>query len=104
MQTILLVFQIFIAIALVGVILMQRNTGDGLSGLGGGGGGNSFMSGRASADALTKLTMILAAVFMINSLVLAKLSSTASVHKSIVDVPVSESPKTPAKPSVPSAQ
>ncbi|HEB79647.1 MAG TPA: preprotein translocase subunit SecG, partial [Rhodospirillales bacterium] len=47
METVVLVIHLLIAIALVGVILLQRSEGGAL-GMGGGGGGG-FMTGRATA-------------------------------------------------------
>ena len=47
-----------VAMALVGVVLLQRSEGGAL-GIGGGGGG--FMTGRSAGNALTKTTAILAA-------------------------------------------
>lgn len=71
MSTILLVIHILLAIALVGVILIQRNEG-GLGGLGGGGGGGGgMMTGRSAANLLTRSTAIIAALFMVNSIALA---------------------------------
>lgn len=78
MLTVLLVIQIIIAIAMIVVILLQRSSSDGLSGLGGGGGGNALMTGRASANMLTKTTAILATVFMVNSLAMATITARSS--------------------------
>ena len=78
MLTILLVVQIIIAFAMCVVILLQKSSGNGLSGLGGGGGGDSLMTGRASANALTKTTAVLATFFMINSLAMATITSRSS--------------------------
>jgi preprotein translocase subunit SecG len=96
MQEILLVFQIVIAVAMIGVILLQRSSADGL-GLGGGGMG-SFMSGRASANLLTKTTAILAALFILNSIVLAALVSNAPHQESILEKVEKKAAETPVKP------
>ncbi|MBY0355139.1 MAG: preprotein translocase subunit SecG [Rickettsiales bacterium] len=82
METVLLVIQVIIALALIGIVLIQRSDSDGM-GLGGGGGGMGLLSGRAKSNALTRATAILAALFMINSLVLGII--TASGHASILD-------------------
>ncbi len=110
MHTVLFVVQIILAVLLIGIIIMQRNTDDGLSGLSGGGsgGGNAFLSGRASANLLTRTTAILAALFMLNSLLLANLATRMSGPQSILDTETSKS-ITPEKseekaPSVPVAQ
>ncbi len=59
MQTVLLVIYLMIVIALIGVVLIQRSEGGGL----GIGGGSGFMSARGTANALTRTTAILAALF-----------------------------------------
>lgn len=75
METILLVVHLIIVVSLVLVILIQRPSTDGLSGLGGGGGSNPAMNIRGSANVLTRMTSFLAASFMITSLGLAYLAS-----------------------------
>ena len=87
MFTVFLVIQIIITLALVGMILVQRSDSDGLSGLSGGGGGgaNSFMTGRAAATFMTRGTAILATIFMVNSLWLAKLSTDSRSAGSLAD-------------------
>ena len=67
MTTIILTIHIIIAVALVGVILLQRNEGGGL-GIGGGGGqGGGFMTARGTANALTRATTVLAVAFFSTS-------------------------------------
>jgi preprotein translocase subunit SecG len=64
------------------------------------GGGNSIMSGRASANMLTRITSILAAVFIINSLVMAAVTArSGSSEKSIVDeIKIEKKETSPAVP------
>lgn len=84
MTTLLIVLQIFIIALLVLVILLQRTSADGLSGLAGGGSG--VVSGRAVGNFFTKLTAILAAAFMLNSLILAKIESNKALQgKNLID-------------------
>lgn len=85
MYTVFLVLQILITLALVGLILIQRNDSDGLGSMGGGGGGNAFMTGRGQANLLTRSTAILAALFMLNSLWLAMMSSSGNERASLAD-------------------
>ena len=103
MTIVLVVPHLLIAIALVGVILLQRSEGGGL-GMGGGGGG--FMTGRAAANALTRATAILAALFITTSLVLALLADSGRnrTRGSIMDVPpATQAPAVPAAPAPPVA-
>ncbi len=70
MQTVLIVIHLMIVLALVGVVLIQRSEGGGL----GIGGGSGFMSARGTANALTRTTAILAALFFVTSLALGILA------------------------------
>ena len=105
MQTVILVIHLLIALALVGFILIQRSEGGAL-GMGGGGGGAGFMTGRATADFLTRTTAVLAASFFITSVVLAILANDKSESRSILDqdpTPISQ-PSTPSEPNAPVAK
>ncbi|MEX2647705.1 MAG: preprotein translocase subunit SecG [Alphaproteobacteria bacterium] len=83
MQTVLIVIQVLLAVALVGVVLIQRSEGGGL-GMGSGGMGG-FMSGRGQANLLTRLTGGIALLFMATSLALALVSREASRPASILE-------------------
>jgi preprotein translocase subunit SecG len=96
MFQVLIVVHIMIAIALVGVVLVQRSEGGGL-GIGASGGMGSFMTARGTTNLLTRTTAILAAAFMIVSLVLAILAGAGRETRSIVD----RMPATPAQPAAP---
>jgi preprotein translocase subunit SecG len=67
MITVLLVLQVFVTLALIGVVLIQRSEGGGL-GLGTSQGMGSFMTGRGTATLLTRTTAVLAARFLIISI------------------------------------
>ena len=71
MTTVLLVVHIMAAFSMIVLILLQRSEGGAL-GMGGGGGG--FVTGRAAANFLTKITAGLAAIFFVTSLSLGVLS------------------------------
>ena len=64
----LLIVQTLIAIALIGVILMQRSEG---GGLGVGGSSSGFMTARGAADFLTRSTAVLGGSFVVLSIVMA---------------------------------
>ncbi len=72
MIKVLLVLHVFITIALIGVVLIQRSEGGGL-GLGGAQGMGSFLTGRGTANLLTRTTAILGTAFFALSLSLALL-------------------------------
>ncbi|HEX4365328.1 MAG TPA: preprotein translocase subunit SecG [Rhodopila sp.] len=101
MSTVLLIIHLFVTLALIGVVLIQRSEGGGL-GIGSSQGMGSFMSGRGTANLLTRTTAILAVIFMGLSLTLALLNRGASgpTH-SILDTPAPAAPATPAPPPKP---
>jgi len=67
----LLIVQTLIAVALIGVILMQRSEG---GGLGVGGSSSGFMTARGAADFLTRSTAILGGLFVVLSIVMAAIA------------------------------
>lgn len=103
MLTILLVVHLFVTLALIGVVLIQRSEGGGL-GIGTSQGMGSFMSGRGTANLLTRATAVLATVFMALSLTLALLNhGTSGVGGSILDTgPLQAGAPPPSAPSAPS--
>jgi preprotein translocase subunit SecG len=114
MSTVLLLIHVMVAVALVGVVLLQRSEGGAL-GIGGGGGG--FMTGRSAGNALTKTTAVLAACFFATSLALSILASHQAPTPTILPAggaggliplqipgaPAPASPQAPAAPSAPAA-
>jgi preprotein translocase subunit SecG len=99
LNTVLLIIHLFVTLALIAVVLIQRSEGGGL-GIGSSQGMGSFMSGRGTANLLTRATAILAALLMTLSLVLALLNhGTTGVGHSILDTPPPVS--TPAQPETP---
>ena len=78
----LLVFQIVVCAALVGVILLQRSEG---GALGMGGGPTGFMTARGAGDLLTRTTAILAAIFFVLSLTLTIVAGHGKGGGSVVD-------------------
>ncbi len=81
---VVLVLHILIAIALVGVVLLQRSEGGAL-GMGGGGAGGGLMSGRGAAGALVRTTMLLAIGFFATSLALTTIANRTQSGGSAVE-------------------
>src|SRR5436190_5513475 len=73
MIVLLFVVHVFIAIALIGVVLLQKSEGGAL-GMGGGG-MSGFMTGRSTANLLTRTTAVLAGLFFLTSIALVMLSN-----------------------------
>src|SRR5712691_9259179 len=104
MIILLFVIHILIALALVGVVMLQKSEGGAL-GMGGGG-MSGFMTGRSTANLLTRTTAILAALFFATSIALVVLSNSGRAPRSIVDegAPLPTSPPIPGAPVVPAAR
>jgi preprotein translocase subunit SecG len=119
MIVILFVIHVAIAVALVGVILLQKSEGGAL-GMGGGG-MSGFMTGRSTANLLTRTTAFLAMAFFATSVLLVVLSNRSGPARSLLDqgsapttqeapaaptpaAPAPAAPATPAEPSAPLAK
>ena len=80
MQSVLIVIHILIVIALVAVVLLQRSEGGAL----GAGSTSNFMTGRGQANALSRATAILAALFFATSLLMSILAGWSRAPRSIL--------------------
>jgi preprotein translocase subunit SecG len=102
MATVLLIVHLLIAAGLVGVVLLQKSEGGAL-GMGGGGGGGGFMTGRGTANFLTRVTAGLAAAFFTTSILLTIISGRGGeAGRSLLDGPAAPAGQTaPAPDSTP---
>lgn len=113
MQSVLIVIQLFVSIAMVIVVMLQRSEGGAL-GMGGGGSGlGGLFSPRGAADTLTRTTAILAVLFFATSLGLTLIALHGRPQSVLVSTPGSPlqslpyqksppRPGTPQPPAVPS--
>jgi preprotein translocase subunit SecG len=101
MIILLFVIHVAIAMALVGVILLQKSEGGAL-GMGGGG-MSGFMTGRTTANLLTRTTAILAVAFFATSVLLVVLSQRTGPSRSLLDRPPASTQETPSVPAAPTA-
>ena len=102
MIILLLAVHILVAVALVGVVLLQKSEGGAL-GMGGGG-MSGFMTGRSTANLLTRVTAILAAAFMATSILLVVLHNRDRAPRSIIDQGAPAAPAAPVAPPAPQPQ
>jgi len=87
LRMLLTAVQVFSSLAIVGLVLLQRGKGaEAGAGFGAGASGTVF-GARGATTALSRATAVFAAIFMINSLALAYLGTTASKeqHKTILE-------------------
>lgn len=81
---VVLVIHLMLALAIIGLVLLQRSEGGGL-GIGGGGGMGGLATPQATANALTKATGLCAACFFATSLILGIMAGSHGGATSILD-------------------
>ena len=102
MITVILVVHLLLALGLIGVVLLQKSEGGAL-GMGGGG-MSGFMTGRSTANLLTRTTAILAAAFFVTSLTLAYLAGNRQpATDSLLTAPPPQSQPAPPPPAAPAS-
>ena len=104
----LLALHFVLTMLIIGLIMLQKHDSDGALGSSGGGAASGMFSVRGQANILTKSTAVLMAVFMINCLIMAKITKRTNVSETLVadTVPSSSSPplaKTELAPVAPAA-
>ena len=96
MENLILIINIILAILLVGVILLQRSEG---GALGLGASQDSFITSRSAGSFLTKVTAIIATLFIITSILLTIISkeefSSTSVLEKVEEEKDSTEPEIP---------
>ena len=99
-----------IAVVMIILVLLQKSDGDSLSGIGGGSGGlGSAISSKATANILSKATMVLIGIFMLNCLVLAAMSNATNKKiksdlEQVIQEQESQNPEMPVTPTVPAVK
>ena len=76
MIKVVLVIHLIIAAAMIAIVLMQKSEGGALGIGGGGGGAGGFLTGRGTANLLTRITAGLALGFVVTSLTLTIMASS----------------------------
>lgn len=94
----LVVLHLIIAILLIGVVLMQSGKGQGLAGAFGMGGSQSLFGGRGAVDFLGKATWVLGGLFLMMSLLLAKIGGGGGggPRESLIQKQARSAPAVPA--------
>lgn len=85
MQTILVVFHLFLAIGLVGLILIQHGKGADAGAAFGSGASATVFGAQGSASFLTRATAVLATLFFVTSMVMAYFATQAREATGIME-------------------
>ena len=97
MIVLLFIIHVLVAIALIGVVLLQKSEGGAL-GIGGGG-MSGFLTGRSTANLLTRTTAVLAALFFLLSIALVKFGTYGGAPVSLIGPGPATSTPAPAAPA-----
>ncbi len=115
MQTILVVFHLFLAIGLIGLILIQHGKGADMGAAFGSGASGTVFGSKGSASFLTRLTAGLATLFFLTSMAMAYFATQRDDGSVVLDVlqqpaaeveqaqPQTDLPPMPASSDVPAA-
>jgi preprotein translocase subunit SecG len=99
LRLILTCVQVFSSLVIVGLVLLQRGKGaEAGAGFGAGASGTVF-GARGATTALSRATAVFAAIFMINSLALAYLGTSASKQQEAQKTILDEAATPPPKPA-----
>ncbi len=85
LYSVLVSVDVLIAASLIGLVLLQQGKGASVGAAFGSGASSTVFGSRGSASFLTRATAILAALFFVNSIVLAYLASNRPVAESVVE-------------------
>jgi preprotein translocase subunit SecG len=93
LQTTILIVHVFIAIGLIGLVLLQRGKGAEAGAAFGAGASGTVFGARGSASFLSRSTAVLATIFFATSMTLAYLASHRQAPQSLLEqaAPVEES-------------
>jgi preprotein translocase subunit SecG len=83
---ILVTIDVFIAAALIALVLMQQGKGSGMGAAFGAGASSTVFGASGAGSFLTRSTAILAALFFVNSILLAYIASNQADDSSVVEV------------------
>ncbi|HZX61335.1 MAG TPA: preprotein translocase subunit SecG [Candidatus Methylomirabilis sp.] len=98
MYVVLIILHFLLALALVGVILIQTGKGADIGAAFGGGSSQTVFGGRGPTTFLHRLTSAIAALFMATSIVLTMHAARQGPASVIPDEPAKPAPASPASP------
>ena len=91
MENLLIFFYILISISLILIILLQQGKGSDIGSAFGAGSSNTMFGSSSSSNPLTKVTAVLAAIFLILSLSITYISRSSMIEESpIIEVEIDE--------------
>jgi preprotein translocase subunit SecG len=101
METVVLVIHVLVALAIVGLVLIQHGKGADVGAAFGGGASGSVFGATGSANFLSRTTAVLAAVFFITSMGLTYFSFQKGEHKGVMATQPAPAPSGQPAPGTP---
>ncbi len=101
LYTLIVVIHVFVCFLMIGAILLQSGKGAEI-GASFGGSSQTVFGSRGPANFLSKLTVVVAAIFMVTSFSLAILAKQRNFSSTVIDIQPKSEPTIPA--AVPPAQ
>ena len=98
LYTLVVILHVFVCFLMIGAILLQSGKGAEI-GASFGGSSQTVFGSRGPANFLSKLTVIVAAVFMLTSFSLAILAKERNFSSTVIDLKQKSAPPTPSTPS-----
>ena len=91
MENLLIFFYILVSISLILIILLQQGKGSDIGSAFGAGSSNTMFGSSSSSNPLTRVTALLAAIFLILSLSITYISRSSMIEESpIIEVEIDE--------------
>ena len=103
LYTLVTILHVFVCFLMIGAILLQSGKGAEI-GASFGGSSQTVFGSRGPANFLSKLTVVVAAVFMLTSFSLAILAKERNFASTVIDLNQKGAPAAPAAPATPSAE
>jgi preprotein translocase subunit SecG len=103
LYTLIVILHVFVCFLMIGAILLQSGKGAEI-GASFGGSSQTVFGSRGPANFLSKLTVVVAAVFMVTSLSLAILAKERNFASTVIDLKQKSEPTAPASPAQPTTE
>jgi len=103
LYTFVVILHVFVCFLMIGAILLQSGKGAEI-GAAFGGSSQTVFGSRGPANFLSKLTVVVAAVFMLTSLSLAILAKERNLASTVIDLNKKSEPAAPATPAQPATE
>ncbi len=97
LYTLIVVIHVFVCFLMIGAILLQSGKGAEI-GASFGGSSQTVFGSRGPANFLSKLTVVVAAIFMVTSFSLAILAKQRNFSSTVIDMQPKSEPTAPATP------